>query len=190
MSGFRHRLIAVALLTLGLAASASAKAPMHTFLDFKVKRADGHETALSAYKGKVVLVVNTASRCGFTPQYEALEALHKQYSARGFSVLGFPANDFGGQEPGTDAEIQKFCSLTDATPFPVFAKITVKGPAMHPLYTWLTQQSGFTGDIRWNFTKFLIGPDGHVLARFDSAVTPGDSTVTSAIEHALAVKAN
>ena len=189
MTALRNHLFLAALLMAGLVAGAPAKATMHSFHDFKVKRADGHEVALSAYKGKVVLVVNTASRCGFTPQYEALEALQKRYAAKGFSVLGFPANDFAGQEPGSDQEIQKFCALTYKTTFPVFAKITVKGEHMHPVYSWLTQQQGFSGAIPWNFTKFLVGPDGNVLARFDPATTPDDAAVTAAIEHALAVKA-
>lgn len=174
--------------TLGGVAGAASKPTMHTLYDFKVKRADGHEAALSAYKGKVVLLVNTASRCGFTPQYQALEAIHRQFGARGFTVLAFPANDFMGQEPGSDQEIQKFCTDKYATTFPVFAKISVRGSAMPPLYAWLTKDTGFAGDIPWNFTKFLIGPDGRVVARFNPMTKPDAPEVTSAIEKLLAAK--
>ena len=178
----------VGLLTVATVTTANARPAGHTLHDFKAKRIDGHEVNLKDYKGKVVLVVNTALQCGFTPQYEALEAIYKQYGSRGFTVLAFPANDFGAQEPGTNDEIQTFCSTKYATTFPLFAKITVKGDRLHPLYAWLTKDAGFPGDIRWNFTKFLIGPDGHVAARFDSAIKPDAPEVTAAIEKLLAAK--
>lgn len=154
--------------------------------DFKVRSIDGKDVALSQYKGKALLIVNTASRCGFTPQYEGLEAVYQKYRAKGFEVLAFPANNFMNQEPGTDAEIQKFCSLKYDTTFPLFSKISVKGKEISPLYAYLTQRSPFPGDIKWNFNKFLVGPDGHVVARFDSKVEPTSPEVTAAIEKLLA----
>ena len=157
----------------------------HSVYDFQVRTPDGKEHSLAEYRGKTLLIVNTASRCGFTPQYEGLEALYEKYRARGFEVLAFPANDFMHQEPGTDAEIQSFCSLTYKTKFPVFAKISVRGHAMAPLYAFLTRDSGFKGEIPWNFTKFLVGPDGRVVARFAPPVKPLDPKVTAQIESLL-----
>ena len=183
---------ALALLTAACAHSGAATppaaAPVHTLYDFSARLIDGPETTLAAYRGKVVLVVNTASHCGFTKQYAALEALQKRYERRGFTVLGFPANDFLWQERGSDAEIQKFCSLKYDVTFPMFSKIHVKGPHIHPLYHWLTRQSEYPGGIPWNFTKFLVGPDGHVLARLSPGTTPDDPRVTDAIDKLLAAK--
>jgi glutathione peroxidase len=156
-----------------------------TLHDFRVRTIEGKDQALSAYKGQVLLVVNTASRCGFTPQYEGLERLHSEYRERGFRVLGFPANDFMGQEPGTNAEIQSFCSTNYKISFPMYEKISVKGKKIAPLYQWLTKESAFPGDISWNFNKFLVGPDGRVVARFGSSTKPESEEVRAAIERLL-----
>jgi len=154
-----------------------------------LKDIDGKPTSLKAYDGKVLLVVNVASKCGLTPQYKALEALHRKYKDKGFSVLGFPCNDFGSQEPGTTDEIKEFCSSKYDVSFPMFDKLHVKGPERHPLYEALTGESSpFPGDIKWNFGKFLIGRDGKILKRFEPKVTPDAPEVTQAIEAALAAK--
>lgn len=153
--------------------------------DFKVRTIDGAETDLSAYRGKVLLIVNTASRCGFTPQYADLQKLYDTYRSRGFEVLAFPANNFMGQEPGTDAEIKEFCSLKYKTTFPMFSKISVKGGDIHPLYLYLTTQAGHNGEIGWNFNKFLVGLDGRVAARYGSRQDPMGAELTSAIEALL-----
>jgi glutathione peroxidase len=158
----------------------------HGLYDFNVRTIDGSEKPLADFRGKTLLIVNTASHCGFTPQYDALEALYRKYSARGFEVLAFPANDFMGQEPGTNAEIQSFCTTKYNTTFPLFAKISVRGRNMAPLYAWLTKDSGFPGNIPWNFTKFLVGPDGRVVARFDPATSPLSKDVTEPLEGLLA----
>ncbi len=158
-------------------------------LDIPLKDIDGKATSLKAYQGKVMLVVNVASRCGFTPQYKGLEALHRKFKEQGFTVLGFPSNDFGGQEPGTTAEIKEFCSTNYDVTFPMFDKVKVKGSGQHPLYAALTGQSSpFPGDVGWNFGKFLIGADGKILARFDSRVSPESADLISAVEKALAAK--
>ena len=154
--------------------------------DFKVKTIDGKEASLSDYKGKAVLIVNTASECGYTPQYEGLEALYEKYKGRGFTVLGFPSNDFGAQEPGSNAEIKKFCELRYKTTFPLFSKIPVKGPDADPLYKYLTCLPGTQGgQVTWNFNKFLVGPDGKVIEHFDSKVEPMSPELTSKLEQAL-----
>ncbi len=144
---------------------------------------------LDGFRGKVVLVVNVASRCGLTPQYETLERLHAQYAARGFSVLGVPCNQFMGQEPGTSEEIAEFCSATYGVTFPMTEKIDVNGDGRHPLYERLVPHAdaeGHTGDIRWNFEKFLIGPDGTVRARFAPQTVPDAPELIAAVEKALA----
>jgi glutathione peroxidase len=157
--------------------------------DIPVKDIDGTATNLSAYKGKVLLIVNVASKCGFTPQYKSLEATYKKYSGQGFVILGFPCNQFGGQEPGSDEEIKQFCTSKYFITFPLFDKIEVNGANRHPLYVMLAGESSpFPGDIKWNFTKFLIGKDGKILNRFESKVTPDSPEVTAAIEAALAAK--
>ncbi|HWU74364.1 MAG TPA: glutathione peroxidase [Sphingomonas sp.] len=148
---------------------------MTAITDFHVKAADGSDADLSAYAGKVLLIVNVASKCGFTPQYEGLEALHRKYADRGFEVLGFPCNQFGAQEPGNAEEIANFCSLTYDVTFPVFAKIDVNGSGADPLYGELKKQApGFLGTegIKWNFTKFLVGRDGQVVERFAPTTKP------------------
>lgn len=153
---------------------------------FRLKDIRGAEKDLSDYKGKVLLIVNTASRCGFTPQYTGLQKLYERYRDRGFEVLAFPANDFMGQEPGTDSEIQEFCSLKYRTTFPLFSKISVKGDGIHPLYRFLTTRPGMEGGVGWNFTKFLVGPDGKVAARFGSRQDPLSAEVAGAVEALLA----
>ena len=154
-----------------------------------VKDIDHKDTSLGAYQGKVLLVVNVASKCGFTPQYTALQAVYEKYKDKGLVILGFPCNQFGSQEPGTDEQIKLFCSTKYNVTFPLFDKIDVNGSNRHPLYTALAgNESPFPGDIKWNFTKFLIGRDGTILKRFDSKTTPDSPEVTAAIEAALAAK--
>ena len=154
-----------------------------------LKDIDGKDTSLKPYQGKVMLVVNVASKCGFTPQYTALEAIYTKYQPQGLVICGFPCNQFGGQEPGTDAEIKEFCSSKFSVTFPMFDKLEVNGANRHPLYVLLAgATSPFPGDIKWNFTKFLVGRDGKILNRFDSSVTPDSAQVTQAIEAALAAK--
>ena len=152
--------------------------------EFTLNSIDGAPAPLAAYKGKVLLLVNVASKCGFTPQYKELEAVYKQYKDKGLVIAGFPANNFLSQEPGTNAEIKAFCTRTYNVTFPMYAKISVKGADMAPLYTYLTKATG--GDIKWNFTKFLIGRDGTILDRFEPPVKPDDPKVIAAIEKALA----
>ena len=145
--------------------------------DYSAKTLDGQDASLADYRGQVLLIVNTASKCGFTPQYEGLEALYRQYKDKGFTVLAFPCNQFGAQEPGNAEEIANFCSLTYDVTFPVLAKIDVNGPATHPLYAYLKhEQKGVLGTegIKWNFTKFLIGRDGEVVERFAPTTKPED----------------
>ncbi len=151
-------------------------------LEFTLNSIDGQPAPLAQYKGKVVMMVNVASQCGFTPQYAGLEALYERYKDKGFVILGFPANNFGMQEPGTNEEIKTFCDRTYHVTFPMYAKISVKGDDKHPLYQYLTQTGG---DVKWNFTKFLVGKDGKVIARFESAVKPESPEVAAAIEKAL-----
>ena len=155
--------------------------------DFTLPSIDGQSMPLSNFKGKVVLLVNVASRCGFTPQYKGLEALYEKYKDQGFVILGFPANNFGSQEPGTNQEIKTFCSSKYSVTFPMYAKVSVKGADQTPLYQYLTTQADPThsGDIKWNFTKFLVDRDGKVVQRFESAVTPDSSEIVSAVEKEL-----
>jgi len=153
-----------------------------------VKGIDGTEKSLSEFVGKVLLIVNVASKCGFTPQYAGLESLYKRYRERGFQILGFPANNFGRQEPGTDAEIQSFCSLTYGITFPMFSKISVKGKDIHPLYAFLTDKEtdpAFAGRITWNFNKFLIDRAGNVVNRFDSKDAPMGDKIPRSVEEVL-----
>ena len=157
--------------------------------DISVKDIDGKPTTLGAYKGKVLLVVNVASKCGLTPQYKELEALHQKFKDKGFTVLGFPCNQFGGQEPGTNEEIKQFCSTQYSVSFPLFDKIDVNGAKRHPLYVTLAgKESPFPGDIQWNFGKFLIGKDGQIIKRFEPRTTPDAPEVVSTLEAALARK--
>ena len=157
--------------------------------DLPVQTLAGEESTLGALAGKTLLVVNVASKCGLTPQYTALEELHARLSPRGFSVVGFPCNQFGGQEPGTAEEIEQFCSTTYGVTFPMFEKVEVNGPGRHPIYAELTavpDASGEAGDIQWNFEKFVLGPDGSVIARFRPRTVPDDPAVLEAIESTLA----
>ena len=176
-----------ALLTLALPTLHAAD---KSLLDARVKDIAGKETTLKPYAGKVLLIVNTASQCGSTPQYGGLEALHKKFGARGFAVLGFPSNDFGEQEPADNAAIKKFCTATYHVTFPLFAKSQVKpGPAQNPVFTALTgASSAHPGDVGWNFAKFLVGRDGKLLKRFDTSVEPDDTDLLKALESALAKK--
>ena len=155
--------------------------------DFSVRSIEGEPVALDCYRGKVLLLVNVASRCGLTPQYADLEALYTQYRDRGLEVLGFPCNQFMNQEPGSEAEIQQFCQTQYGVQFPLFAKIEVNGSGRHPLYQWLTAAAqSQPGDIQWNFEKFLIDRTGQVAARFAPRVLPLDATLIEALERTLA----
>lgn len=171
--------------------SQSTDAAGSSIFDFKMKDIDGKDVKLKKYKGDVLLVVNTASKCGYTPQYESLQATFDKYKGQGFTVLGFPANNFGGQEPGTEAEIKEFCTSKYKVTFPMFAKISVKGDDKDPLYDFLTSKETnpeFAGDITWNFNKFLIDRKGKIVARFSSKDKPDGEAVTQAIEKYLAAK--
>jgi glutathione peroxidase len=156
--------------------------------DQKINTLEGEPADLAQYEGKALLVVNVASKCGLTPQYEGLEKLHETYASRGFEVLGFPCNQFMGQEPGTAEEIREFCSTTYGVQFPLFEKIDVNGAQQHPIFAELEQQAdadGEAGDVKWNFEKFLVSPSGDVVARFRPQVTPDDPALVSAIEEQL-----
>jgi glutathione peroxidase len=160
-----------------------------TVYDFTLNSIDGQPAPLATFKGKVVLLVNVASRCGYTPQYKALESVYEKYKDRGLVIVGIPANNFGSQEPGTNQEIKTFCTAKYHVTFPMMAKVSVKGSDKTPLYQFLTDKTANPqtgGEIEWNFTKFLVGPDGRVITRFESAVEPDSSEVTAAIEKALA----
>jgi glutathione peroxidase len=160
-------------------------------LDFVVKDIDGKETDLSQYRGKVIMIVNVASKCGYTPQYTGLESLYTTYADRGFVILGFPANNFKSQEPGTNEEIKQFCSSKYSVTFPMMSKISVKGDDQHPLYKFLTERDtdgDFAGDIGWNFTKFLVDRNGNVIARFATPTKPSDPALIAAVEKALDAK--
>lgn len=168
-------------------AEVAAKSP----LDFKVKDIDGKDVDLSQYKGKVVMIVNVASKCGLTPQYEQLEALQKKYGDQGLVILGFPANNFGQQEPGENSQIKQFCTGKYGVTFDMFAKVSVKGDDKCPLYQFLTseeQNKGFGGDIQWNFTKFIVGRDGQIIQRVEPKTKPDAPEVVKTIESALAKK--
>lgn len=157
--------------------------------EIAVKDIDGKATTLAPYKGRVLLIVNVASECGYTPQYQGLEAVFKKYAGQGLTVVGFPCNQFGGQESGTNAEIKAFCSSKFHVTFPMFEKIEVNGANRHPLYVALAGKgSPFPGNIKWNFNKFLVGRDGKIVARFDSDAEPESPEVIKAIEAALAGK--
>jgi glutathione peroxidase len=177
------------IVTLCLAITTAVNAAPQDLTSIPVKDIEGKETSLKAYSGKVLLVVNVASKCGKTPQYKDLQAIYEKYQSQGLEVLGFPCNDFGGQEPGTTAEIKEFCSSKYKVTFPMFDKISVKGPEQHPLYAALTGPEGaFPGNVKWNFGKFLIGRDGKPLQRFEPGTEPDSEEVIKAIEAALAAK--
>jgi len=172
-----------------LAMFVSTRAADVPIYSIPLKDIDGKETSLKAYTGKVLLIVNVASKCGYTPQYEGLETLAKKYREQGLVVLGFPCNDFGSQEPGSEQEIKEFCTAKFNVTFPLFSKLHVKGAEQPRLYTVLTgSDSPFPGPVKWNFGKFLIGRDGKIVARFDSAVEPDAPELTKAIEAALSAK--
>jgi glutathione peroxidase len=153
--------------------------------DFRVRTIDGQERSLADYAGQVLLIVNVASACGYTPQYAGLELLHQEYAGRGLRVLGFPCNDFGAQEPGRESEIKTFCETKYGVSFDLFAKVKVKGEAAAPLYTWLQNDAKFGGPVPWNFSKFLVGKNGEIVARFAHKVDPLSSEMRAAIEAAL-----
>ena len=159
---------------------------MTAFHDLTLRALDGKELPLAPFKGKLLLVVNVASKCGLTPQYAGLEKLYQTYRDRGFVVLGLPCNQFAGQEPGSEDEIREFCSLNYGVSLPLGSKLDVNGPGRHPLYRLLAGEGAeFPGDITWNFEKFLVGPDGRVLARFSPRTAPDDPALIQAIEKAL-----
>jgi len=185
VSAMNTTLILAAALSLGIVAARAA----NSIYDIPLKDIEGKGTSLKSYQGKVLLVVNVASRCGYTPQYAALQAQYLKYKDQGLAVLGFPCNQFGAQEPGTSEEIKQFCSSTYAVTFPLFDKIEVNGANRHPLYGMLAgKDSPVAGDIKWNFTKFLLSRDGKILKRFESKVKPDSPEVVEAIESALAAK--
>ena len=170
------------------AACASLSAEPKSIYDFTMRSIDGEQVSLKSYHGKVVLLVNVASKCGFTPQYAGLEALYEKYKDRGLVIVGVPANNFMSQEPGTDEEIKKFCTNKYNVTFPMMSKVSVKGDDKTPLYVFLTGKDSdpqFGGDIKWNFTKFLFDRNGNPVARFEPNVTPDSPQVTAAIESAL-----
>jgi glutathione peroxidase len=179
-----NRLISGAVISFFCVATLSAA----SIYDYTLNSIDAVPTPLSSFKGKVVLLVNVASRCGYTPQYAGLEKLYEKYKDRGFVIVGVPANNFMSQEPGTNAEIKTFCTRKYDVQFPMMAKVSVKGSDKDPLYQYLTSKDDNPktgGEIQWNFTKFLVGRDGSIVARFEPAVTPEDPAVTSAIDTAL-----
>jgi glutathione peroxidase len=185
---FRNsRIYFAALVMLLMSASLYAATSIY---DFTLPSIDGKPLPLSSFKGKVILVVNVASRCGFTPQYSALESTYEKYKDQGFVIVGFPANNFGGQEPGTNQEIKTFCQTKYSVTFPIYGKVSVKGADQTPLYQYLTTTANpaLAGDIKWNFTKFLVGRDGQVVKRFEPDVTPDSPQVIAAIEEQLKQK--
>ena len=177
-------LLLAAMTTVGISLRAAG-----SIYDIPLKDIDGQTTSLKPYAGKVLLIVNVASHCGFTKQYAGLEVIHKKYAAQGLMVCGFPCNQFLSQEPGTEAEIKAFCTSKYNVTFPLFSKLEVNGEHRHPLYELLAgPASPFPGNIKWNFTKFLVGRDGKIVARFGSATKPESEDVTKAIEAALSAK--
>jgi glutathione peroxidase len=189
-------LITAAMISSGLISATSAYAqskekPMETsskLYSFTMKTIDGKERSLSEYKGKVVLIVNVASKCGYTPQYKGLQEVYLKYKDKGFVILGFPANNFLWQEPGSDQDIQQFCSTKYNVTFDMFSKISVKGEDQHPLYTYLTRESESPNEVKWNFNKFLVDKTGKVVSYFPSSVEPTSEALTKKIEGLLATK--
>lgn len=182
--------VAVILIS-GISGISAQEAAYNAPLRFTMTDIDGKAVNLADFKGKVVLIVNVASKCGLTPQYKGLEAIYEKYGDQGFVILGFPANNFNGQEPGTDSEIKAFCTGNYGVTFPVFSKISVEGEDQCPLYSYLTWEEtnpGFSGAIRWNFDKFLVGRDGKIVTRFAPKTTPESEEVVAAIEKELAVE--
>lgn len=165
-----------------------AIAAVSSIYDFTMRTIDGEEKSLADYKGKVLLIVNVASECGYTPQYADLERLYQKYRNKGFVVLGFPSNDYGGQEPGSNADIKKFCTTRYGVSFDMFEKIPTRGEKKHPLYAYLTSNATPSGEVSWNFEKFLISRDGKIVARFKSGVNPMSQEIIKAVEAELAKK--
>lgn len=181
------RALFVALLVAGFAVGSGEARADSALYEIEASRLGGEKESLSAYRGQVLLIVNTASRCGYTPQYEGLQALYEKRHAQGFSVLGFPSNDFGAQEPGSNQEIAKFCRLQYGVEFPMFAKVAVKGDAAHPLYAYLTSlPKPVGGPVQWNFQKFLVDRSGAVVASYPSSVKPDDPQLLAKIDELLA----
>lgn len=181
-------LAALVLFVPGIARAAEKKESNVSVLSYKMKSIDGKDVDLSKYKGKVVMFVNVASKCGLTPQYKGLETLHEKYAADGLAIVGVPANEFGAQEPGTNEEIAKFCSSKYNVKFDMLGKVVVKGDGISPLYKHLTSKETnpkFAGEIKWNFTKFLIGKDGQIVNRFEPKVEPTSPEVVKAVEAEL-----
>lgn len=163
-------------------------APAKTVYDFQATTIDGEDISMKSFEGKVLLIVNTASKCGYTPQYESLEKLYKTYNKKGLEIIGFPANNFMGQEPGSDDEIKSFCQKNYGVTFPMMSKISVKGKDMHPLYKYLTdkdQNGAVDGSVKWNFQKYLVNKKGEVVAKFNPGNDPMDEDITKAIESLL-----
>lgn len=184
-AGFSIFLLIVSGFSLSSADQHKSKSSIY---NFTVTDIDGNNVKLSEYQGKTLLIVNVASKCGNTPQYEGLQKIYEEYKEMGLMVLGFPANNFGSQEPGTNEEIKEFCSLNYGVTFPMFSKISVKGEDIHPLYQYLTSEESnpeFAGEISWNFNKFLVDPSGKVVARFGSKEKPESKEILAAIEMAL-----
>lgn len=180
-------LITIGIMILGIVSISYLQAGKSIY-DFTVKNIDGEEVKLSIYKGKVLLIVNVASKCGYTPQYDGLQKIYTRYKDEGFLVLGFPANNFGNQEPGTNSEIKEFCKLNYGVSFPMFSKISVKGEDIHPLYLFLTSKETnpeYAGEISWNFNKFLIDKSGKIIGRFESKDKPESEKLLDAIQKAL-----
>lgn len=181
-------LIIILVLSAVISAVTMGAAEADSLYDFTLKSIDGNDTPLKNYQGHVILVVNTASKCGLTPQYKKLQAVYEKYKDKGFVVLGFPANNFRHQEPGSEAEIKTFCTVNYGVTFPMFAKISVLGEDIHPLYRYLTSKTTnpkFSGEIRWNFDKFLIDKKGQIINRFHPKTTPDSAEVAAAVEAAL-----
>lgn len=188
--GWRGRLLVLVSLFVGgpMVPAHAEGTPEKSVLDFTMKDFEGNNVPLAGFKGKVVLIVNVASECGYTPQYKGLEALYEKYKDQGLTVIAFPANNFGGQEPGTDAEIKAFCENTYHVTFKVFSKISVSGEDQHPLYRFLTSQEtdpDFAGGVKWNFQKYLVDRRGKVIGKFMSAVEPMSKELTTAVETEL-----
>ena len=187
MNALRSATAAIAAIVAGCTA-APKEVPVKMFQEIEAKTIDGTSVKMGDYQGKVLLIVNTASKCGFTGQYDGLQKLYETYADQGFVVLGFPSNDFMGQEPGSNEQIAEFCKLNYGVTFPMFEKITVKGEGMHPLYAYLTSEQtnpDFAGGISWNFNKFLVSRDGEIIGRFGSRTKPDDQELVAAIEGAL-----
>ncbi len=181
--------VLTALLALStLSAKEKEKLMAAPIYNFTMKTIEGKDKPLVDYKGKVVMVVNTASFCGNTPQYKQLEDIYKKYKDKGFIIIGFPANNFGKQEPGSDSDIKLFCEKNYGVSFDMFSKISVKGDDIHPLYKYLTTETEFKGDVEWNFAKFLVDKNGNVVARFKARMKPDDKEIVAKLEEALGQK--